>query len=162
MKLKYKLFFMIFFFNSISFNSQKRNIEIKRDSLMYNLSDKNFICKRIRVKNNSKGQLVVWITKNKESPQKYFGIKGDFSLKELLTEDSVENFSTYPIVFLNFIKIIKPQEDFYLLYTGLNEPFLNIYEEKQLPSDILSAIKFAIKDYEERFYQPNMIFLPDL
>jgi hypothetical protein len=84
---------------------------------MYNLSDKNFICKRIRVKNNSKGQLVLWITKNKESPQKYFGIKGDFSLKELLTEDSVENFSTYPIVFFKFYKNYKtPRRFLFIIY----------------------------------------------
>ncbi|SHM30150.1 hypothetical protein [Chryseobacterium polytrichastri] len=162
MRVKYKLFFILFFLNIIYISSQKKDVEIKKDSLKYNVSGKNIIYKRIIIKNNSKERMIFWITKNKECPQEYFGIKGDFSLKELLTEDSLENFNTYPIIFLDFIKILKPQEDFYLLYNDRNEPFLNIYKERELPMDILSAIKYAAKNYEERFYPQNMIFLPDL
>ncbi|WP_123947078.1 MULTISPECIES: hypothetical protein [Chryseobacterium] len=160
--MKYKIFFLTFFFNVLYISSQKKDVEIKKDTLKYNVSGENFNYKRIKIKNNSKDQIVFWITKNKEIPQKYFGIKGEFSLKELLTENSLENFNTHPIIFLDFIKIIKPKEDFYLLYNNHNEPFLNIYKIKELPIDILSAINYASKNYKERFYQQNMIFLPDL
>lgn len=161
MRIGYKLFFLTFFFNLIFINSQKKDIEITKDSLKYNVLGKNFNCKRITIKNNSKKQIIFWITQNKESYEEYFGIKGDFSLKQILTEDSIENSGNNPIIFLDFIKIIKPQEEFYLLYNGLNEPFLNIYKEEQLPSDILSAIKYAKKNYNGRLYQQNIIFLPD-
>ena len=162
MKAKNSFTVLILFFTIIYSNAQIKDIEILRDNLKYNISGKDFNYKRIKIKNNSRNQIIFWLTKSKESPEEYFGVKGDFSLKELLTEDSIENFNIYPIIFLDFIKIIKPHEEFYVLYNNYQEPFLNIYREKDLPADILSAIKYGQRDYKERFYQQNIIFLPDL
>jgi len=160
MIVKYKLFFFIFLFSKVYVKSQEKEVDIKRDSLEYIIAGQKSIYKRVKITNNSNDLIIFWLTKNKESPEKYFGQKGDFSLKELLTENSVENFNIYPVIFLDFIKIIKPKEDFYLLSSSVNEPYLNIYSRKDLPEDILSAINYAIKYYPERFYLQNMIYLP--
>ncbi|WP_426473365.1 hypothetical protein [Chryseobacterium balustinum] len=150
-----KALLIFILFTPYFFHSQNSKDICK--TINYSIEGNKIEIKSMKIRNNEKLPLVIWLSKdNKEDYVNYFKKKGDFNILDLLNDD---NFSDFTIdVYSTFLKILKPKEEFTIIYNDV-KPYINQIYLNQLPSYIKESIIRTNKYDEYKFYQPNYIII---